>query len=81
MDEITAAELAPGDQVEIMVRGAWIGPFTVQHANTRSTDHVALSGASGWFEQYVDYSTTRRAGAPHDRGDHSACNRNCEHTL
>jgi hypothetical protein len=23
----------------------------------------------------------RRAESAHDRGDHSACNRNCEHTL
>jgi hypothetical protein len=58
--EIRAADLQPDEQVEIMVRGEWIGPYTVRAGRARSADHAILSGPSGLFEQYVDYSTTRR---------------------
>jgi hypothetical protein len=47
-------EFEAGSKVEIMERGAWIGPFTVVDAEGRSSDHLVLSGSSGWFEVYND---------------------------
>lgn len=45
----------PGQTVQILQAGAWVGPFTV-HATTggRTADHIILTGPSGPFELYND---------------------------
>jgi len=43
-----------GTKVEILERGAWVGPFVVTAAAGRTADHVVLEGPSGRFEQYND---------------------------
>jgi len=46
---------ATGAQVEILERGAWVGPFTVTAVEGRTADHLVLSGPSGTFEHYNDF--------------------------
>lgn len=44
-----------GQQVEILDRGEWIGPFTVTNKVGRTPDHLVLEGPFGFlFEQYND---------------------------
>ena len=44
----------PGDRVDILIRGAWEGPYTVVAATGRTPDHVVLQSEYGMFEQYND---------------------------
>ena len=46
--------MKPGTQVEILERGAWVGPFTVMAGEGRTPDHLILTGPSGAFEHYND---------------------------
>jgi hypothetical protein len=46
--------MEPGTKVEIMERGAWVGPFIVTAREGRTPDHLVLSGPSGLFEHYND---------------------------
>lgn len=48
-------EFEAGTQVEILIHGAWVGPFTVAAGwEGRTADHLVLSGPSGLFELYND---------------------------
>jgi hypothetical protein len=46
--------IGPGDQVQIMERGEWVGPFTVTAQEGRTPDHLVLRGPRGAFEHYND---------------------------
>jgi hypothetical protein len=43
-----------GTKVEILERGAWVGPFVVTPHTARTADHLVLTGPSGLFEVYND---------------------------
>jgi len=47
-------EIQPGDRVEILERGEWIGPFKVSNKAGRTPEHVVLEGPNGGFELYAD---------------------------
>ena len=45
----------PGTEVDILERGAWVGPFTVTADEGRTPDHVVLQVHGGTkFEHYHD---------------------------
>ena len=43
-----------GEKVEILLAGAWSGPYMVTDATGRTPDHIVLAGPSGRFEHYND---------------------------
>lgn len=43
-----------GTKVEILVAGEWQGPYGVTAFEGRTSDHIVLSGPSGFFEHYYD---------------------------
>lgn len=45
---------AVGDEVEILMGGEWVGPYTVTDGEGRSADHLVLRGRHGVFEHYND---------------------------
>lgn len=44
----------PGDEVEILMGGEWVGPYTVTDGEGRSPEHLVLRGRSGVFEHHND---------------------------
>lgn len=42
------------EQVEILIEGKWVGPFTVTGRTGRTPDHLVLAGEHGLFEHYND---------------------------
>jgi len=44
----------PDDEVEILMGGQWVGPYTVTDGEGRSPEHLVLRGRSGVFEHHND---------------------------
>lgn len=57
-------DFAPGTQVEMNVRGEWVGPFTVTAHEGRTPEHLVLQGPSGLFEHHNDAPYNTRPATP-----------------
>lgn len=51
----------PGTQVDVLLAGVWVGPFTVTGKKGRTHEHLVLSGPNGMFETYNDFPFNIRA--------------------
>lgn len=46
--------IKPGNKVEILEQGKWVGSFLVTAFEGRTKEHLVLSGPNGFFEIYND---------------------------
>ena len=58
----------PGTQVDMLVHGRWVGPYTVTAHEGRTPEHLVLRGPGGVFEHYNDAPYNTRL-TPLEGGD------------
>lgn len=56
--------MEPGAEVEILMNGAWVGPYTVTADKGRTPEHLVLRGPSGLFEHHNDAPYNTRPSTP-----------------